>query len=88
MSLITIWLGETGSKLVLMPIDDLLHFVLATNQLQVDKRCLIPAYQINLRILHNFLGSVFQKPLPGVLEASLATSDHVKLISRQLKSLV
>jgi len=46
MNLITIWLWEIGSKLIFLPIDNLLHFVLATDQLQVDKRCLIPAYEM------------------------------------------
>ena len=44
MKLITIWLREIGSELVFLPIDDLLHGVLARNQLQVDKGRLIPAY--------------------------------------------
>jgi len=41
--IITVRLGEVGPELVFLAVDDLLHFVLATNQLQVDKRCLIPA---------------------------------------------
>ena len=48
MSLITIWLGEVCSQLIFLAVDDLLYFVLPTNHLQVDERCLIPAYEITL----------------------------------------
>ena len=52
MSLITIWLGEVGSQLIFLAVDDLLYFVLPTNHLQVDERCLIPAYEITLKNVH------------------------------------
>ena len=84
MSLITIWLGEVGSQLIFLAVDDLLYFVLPTNHLQVDERCLIPAYEITLgtiHILRKHIFSLFRPPLSLISKVIFSTLSYPRIMS-------